>query len=64
MPCGDGGILITSCLHVVENFGKQEATKLFLYGQERNPEIYAVCQMNLVLHDIRNANIADGDTLD
>lgn len=62
--CGSGGMLITSHLHVVENFGKQEATKLFLYGQERNPEIYAVCQMNLILHDIRNANIANGDTLD
>jgi type I restriction enzyme M protein len=35
-----------------------------LYGQERNPEIYAVGQMNLLLHDIKNANLANGDTLD
>jgi type I restriction enzyme M protein len=62
--CGSGGMLITSHLHVAERFGKEETSKLFLNGQERNPEIYAVCQMNLILHDIKNANIANGDTLD
>jgi len=62
--CGSGGMLIISHLHVAEKFGKDEASKLFLYGQERSPEIYAVCGMNLLLHDIRNANIANGDTLD
>ena len=62
--CGSGGMLITSHLHVAEKFGKEETSKLFLYGQERNPEIYAVCEMNLILHDIRNANITNGDTLD
>jgi type I restriction enzyme M protein len=49
---------------MAEKFGHEETRKLFLYGQERNPEIYAVCQMNLLLHDIKNANIANGDTLD
>lgn len=62
--CGSGGMLISSHLHVAEKFGKEETSKLFLYGQERNPEIYAVCEMNLILHDIRNANITNGDTLD
>ena len=62
--CGSGGMLITSYLHVAEKFGKEQTSKLFLYGQERNPEIYAVCEMNLILHDIKNANIANGDTLD
>ena len=62
--CGSGGMLITSYLHVAEKFGKEETGKLFLNGQERNPEIYAVCEMNLILHDIKNANIANGDTLD
>lgn len=62
--CGSGGMLITSHLHVAEKFGKEETSKLFLNGQERNPEIYAVCEMNLILHDIKNANIANGDTLD
>ncbi|MCP8314176.1 MAG: N-6 DNA methylase, partial [archaeon] len=62
--CGSGGMLIISHLHVAEKYGEEETRKLFLYGQERNPEIYAVCQMNLNLHDIKNANIANGDTLD
>ncbi|MBA7602974.1 hypothetical protein ES703_10071 [subsurface metagenome] len=62
--CGSGGMLITSHLHVAEKFGKEETSKLFLNGQERNPEIYAVCEMNLILHDIKNANVANGDTLD
>lgn len=62
--CGSGGMLITSHLHVAEKSGKEETSKLFLNGQERNPEIYAVCEMNLILHDIKNANIANGDTLD
>jgi len=62
--CGSGGMLLLSHFHVVERYGKEEARKLFLFGQERNPEIYAICQMNLILHDIKNGNIANGDTLD
>jgi len=62
--CGSGGMLIISCLHVAEKYGEEETKKLFLYGQERNPEIYAVSQMNLLLHEIKNANLANGDTLD
>jgi len=50
--CGSGGMLITSHLHVAEKCGKEETSKLFLYGQERNPEIYAVCEMNLILRQI------------
>jgi type I restriction enzyme M protein len=64
--CGSGGMLILAYKHIEENpkLGKSEADKLFLYGQERNPEIYAVCQMNLLLHEIKNANLTNGDTLD
>lgn len=62
--CGSGGMLIISHLHVAEKYGDEETRRLFLYGQERNPEIYAVCQMNLILHDIRNAHIDSGDTLE
>ncbi|MGC8752999.1 MAG: type I restriction-modification system subunit M [Fervidicoccaceae archaeon] len=62
--CGSGGMLILSYLHVAEKYGKEEARRLFLWGQERNPEIYAVCQMNLLLHDIKDAHIANGDTLE
>jgi type I restriction enzyme M protein len=62
--CGSGGMLISSYSHVAENYGEEETGKLFLYGQERNPEIYAVGQMNLILHNIKNANLENGDTLD
>jgi type I restriction enzyme M protein len=62
--CGSGGMLISSYLHVAEKYGAEETRRLFLYGQERNPEIYAVGQMNLLLHEIKNANLANGDTLD
>jgi type I restriction enzyme M protein len=62
--CGSGGMLIISYLHVAERNGVEETRRLFLYGQERSPEIYAVGQMNLLLHEIKNANLANGDTLD
>jgi type I restriction enzyme M protein len=62
--CGSGGMLIESHHRIREKFGEEQTRKLFLYGQERSPEIYAVCQMNLILHDIKNAEIANGDTLD
>ncbi len=62
--CGSGGMLILSYNHVRDTLGEEEARRLFLYGQERNPEIYAICQMNLILHGIRNGRIENGDTLD
>jgi type I restriction enzyme M protein len=62
--CGSGGMLITSYLYVKEKYGKKETNRLFLFGQERNPELYAVGEMNLLLHEIKNANLANGDTLD
>jgi len=62
--CGSGGMLIISYSHVAEKYGEEETRKLFLWGQERSPEIYAVCQMNLLLHNLRNANLSNGDTLD
>ncbi len=64
--CGSGGMLIISYLHLAQNpkYGEKEARRLFLYGQERNPEIYAVGEMNLLLHDIKNAHLENGDTLE
>ena len=61
--CGSGGMLIISYNYVKEKFGKEEADKLFLYGQEANLTTYALCKMNLYIHDIMNHHIAHGDTL-
>jgi len=61
--CGSGGMLIISYKFVEDRFGRNEASKLFLCGQEANPKIRAYCKMNLYIHGIRDADIQLGDTL-
>ncbi len=60
---GSGGMLIGSYLHVKEKFGESEAKKLFLYGQEVNPTTYALAEMNMMIHGIKDAKLVVGDTL-
>ncbi|MHA1632384.1 MAG: class I SAM-dependent DNA methyltransferase [Candidatus Freyarchaeota archaeon] len=60
---GSGGMLILSHNHVREKYGGEEVKRLSLYGQEANHEIYGLCKMNLYIHDIRDVNLALGDTL-
>ncbi len=60
---GSGGMLIMSHIHVKEKFGESEAKKLFLYGQEVNPTTYALAEMNMMIHGIKDAKLAVGDTL-
>jgi type I restriction enzyme M protein len=60
---GSAGMLIASYQHVKNEKGKSEADKLFLLGQEANHKTLALSEMNLFIHDIRNAQIALGDTL-
>ena len=63
-PChGSGGMLIIGYKYVEENYSKKEAEKLFLYGQEVNPKTLALSRMNLLIHDIKNAVLEQGDTL-
>jgi len=61
--CGSGGMLIISYQHVEDEHGKSEADKLFLFGQEANHKTVALSKMNHYIHDIRNAQLALGDTL-
>ncbi|MEM2890862.1 MAG: class I SAM-dependent DNA methyltransferase [Candidatus Hadarchaeum sp.] len=61
--CGSGGMLIISYEHIREKHGEAEARRLFLYGQEANPTTHALCKMNLYIHDIRDVDLALGDTL-
>ncbi|MFQ5849644.1 MAG: N-6 DNA methylase [Candidatus Binatia bacterium] len=61
--CGSGGMLIASHKYVENNFGKEEARKLFLYGQEANQGTLTLARMNMYIHDIRDMNLTFGDTL-
>ena len=61
--CGSGGMLIVAYKHVEEERGKSEADKLFLYGEEINPKTLALARMNLYIHEIKNAQLRQGDTL-
>jgi len=60
---GSGGMLIISYYYVREKYGKEKAKELFLYGQEVSPETYALCKMNLYIHDMRDVDLRVGDTL-
>lgn len=59
--CGSGGMLLES-YRSVEQAGLNPRS-LSLYGQERNLNTWAICQMNLFLHDIDDADVRRGDTL-
>lgn len=61
--CGSGGMLISSYQHVEDALGRSESDKLFLFGQEANHKTLALSEMNLYIHDIRNAQLTLGDTL-
>lgn len=56
---GSAGMLILSYQHL----NKEDADKLFLFGQEANYKTIALAKMNLYIHDIRNAQLLFGDTL-
>lgn len=60
--CGSAGMLILSYKHVEDNYGKDEAGKLFLYGQEVNQRTIALAKMNMYIHDIRDSHLEFGDT--
>jgi type I restriction enzyme M protein len=54
--CGSGSLLIKAGQEVgSDNFS--------LYGQEVNSSTYALCRMNMYLHEMDKANIAKGDTI-
>ena len=59
--CGSGGMLL-ECFHHLERQGKNPRS-LSLYGQEKNLNTWAICSMNLFLHDIDDAFVERGDTL-
>lgn len=61
-PCsGSGGMLIMAREHVAEHGGNPR--NLALYGQESNGGVWSISKMNMILHGIRSADIANDDTL-
>jgi type I restriction enzyme M protein len=60
--CGSGGMLLEA-IHYLERQGGC-ASDLTLYGQEKNLNTWAICKMSLFLHDIDDAFVERGDTLD
>jgi len=54
--CGSGGLLLKA-------FKEAGTKKVAIYGQERNAQTWALCKMNMFLHNISDATIWQGDTL-
>src|SRR5690606_10877816 len=59
--CGSGGMLLEA-FHYLEREGKNPRAAS-LFGQEINLNTWAICRMNLFLHDIDGAKSERGDTL-
>ena len=61
-PCsGSGGMLIYAHKHVADNGG--DPRNLVLAGQENNGTTWSISKMNMLLHGIRDADLANDDTL-
>lgn len=59
---GSGGMLIQSAQFVEEQ--GQNAQNLTLSGQDNNGTVWAICKMNMILHNVLDADIKLGDTVE
>jgi type I restriction enzyme M protein len=59
---GSGGFLIQTHQYVEEQ--GQDPNDLFLAGQDSNGTTWAICNMNLILHNITSFQIENDDTLE
>jgi type I restriction enzyme M protein len=62
--CGSGGMLIQSANYIKENggvVGKYVDAKL--YGQEKNLGTWAICKINMIVHNFKDSDIRKSDTL-
>ena len=62
--CGSGGMLIQSANYIKANggtVGKYVDAKL--YGQEKNLGTWAICKINMIVHNFKDSDIRKGDTL-
>ena len=59
---GSGGFLIQAHQYVEEQ--GQDPNDLALFGQDSNGTVWSICNMNMILHNISNFTIENGDTLE
>jgi len=59
--CGSGGMLIQSTEHLARQ-GKNPHN-LSIFGQEKNLTTWAICRMNMLLHEQFDAQIEKGDMI-
>jgi type I restriction enzyme M protein len=63
--CGSGGMLIESAKYIVDHYGKTGShVNVSLYGQEKNLGTWSICKLNMIFHNLMDADIRKGDTLD
>jgi len=62
--CGSGGMLIESAKYIAENGGMiGEFVNCTLKGQEKNLGTWAICKLNMIVHNFQSSDIRKGDTL-
>jgi type I restriction enzyme M protein len=61
--CGSGGLLIKARMKFEELHPHQTTRAPHLYGQELNSTTFALAEMNMILHDYADHQIAIGDTM-
>jgi len=70
--CGSGGLLVKSALRFMEKYGQPQnghrqppgdVEEIRVFGQDINASAYAMAWMNVVIHDIQDAEIRLGDTM-
>jgi len=58
---GSGGMLIHSKQYIEEQGG--DGNNVALFGQDDAATVWSICKMNMIMHDIQDADIQHGDTL-
>ena len=64
--CGSGGMLLQVAKEIARKEGKTDVAhgvNVQLSGQEKNLGTWAICKLNMILHNISDVDIQKGDTL-
>jgi len=62
--CGSGGMLIQSANYIKAHGGVVgKFVDVNLYGQEKNLGTWAICKINMIVHNFKDSDIRKGDTL-